>query len=282
MNSIIAVESMVRTKLDKGAAYGGEASAAVRRIEQQGKGAWRVIQLDLAELALAGVNGKSFEVTGYGIVFLAKVSHRGALLDLDIGGAWAAFGPGDRLRFPFTNFTVKLNSWSASITPAKAYLLVSLTPESWPEEALLTAWQGQVPIDLLGSSVERPFGGASAYTFVSITEDTDPTLLTYGQQGTFEAHGFKRLQVICDTNSGGANATSFDLVPWYFLGGSAGSLGWSEQGTERIAVPDTDTSGGRYRILTVPVSGRGLMYFAVRNLLAAARTSIGLVVRGIE
>lgn len=279
-----AVDVQVRKLIAEGEIYGGAASPGLKRLEEQGRGSWRVVEVSLNGLYANGTFApKEIPGTGYGVIFLAKSSHPGAMLELDINGKWSTFSPGDRLRFPFQSLTIRLGYASPIGAAAKAYLLVSTSPEAWPEESNLFANQVRLPVDLLGETYSSEHvGGAfqQPKTWVTIAEDTDPTLLAYGSAGTFEAHGFTRLRVLIDMLSNGANGLTCDLVPWYWAGGyAAGS--WMEQGTERISVPDSDTSGRQYRVLTVPVAGRGLMYFAIRNLTAAARTGVGLVIQGI-
>lgn len=102
---------------------------------------------------------------------------------------------------------------------------------------------------------------------------------TASSSTSFIVTGWKRVRVLIDMASGGANATSVDLIPWFREGNSAL---WYEQGGERISIPDTALTGGQYRVVTIPVLGIGRMHLEIRNLLAAARTSLGFIVQGIE
>ncbi len=240
-----------------------------------------VVEIDVSTLYLAG--NQTFNVAGYGLVFLRKYSNAGVLLDVDAGGVWGTFGPGDSLKGQFDSFTVSLNYQTCFY--GKVYVLVVLTPDGWAAESAEASLNATLPTTLMnGAGVYNlGWGGYSGYNFATITEDVDPTALLIGATGTIQTSGWSRLRLILDTQSGGANATTFDLVPWVGFGNLASTAFWAEQGTERISIPDTDTSGQRYRVVTVPVIGRaGAMYFGVRNLQAAARTSIGIIAQGID
>jgi hypothetical protein len=84
-----------------------------------------------------------------------------------------------------------------------------------------------------------------------------------------------------DGNTAGGNFTTADVVFWQ-TPNYDGTL-WHECGLDgRYSIPDTDTSGQRYRSFTVGWAGRGLGYPAVRNLLAGARTGLGFIIQGLK
>ena len=279
------INALVQKNLNE-AAVGGAPVGSMAALEAIRANPFvRVVEVSLNELYANGsLAPKRLPLSGYGVIFLAKLSHPGARLQLDINGEWKSFSPGDRFRFPFKDLTVRLGLGSVLLAPQKAYLLVALHPDAWPEESNILAGQGRMPIDLLGETYQDQNLGATfgqVKTFVTVAEDTDPTLLAYGSAGTFEGQGFKKLRVLINGLTNGGNATSFDLIPWYLAGGWGGQALWHEQGTERISVPDSDSSGQQYRVLVVPWAG-GVGYFSIRNLLATLRTGLGLCIQGIE
>ncbi len=234
--------------------------------------AWNIYEVDLADqdVAASSLNlGRATGKSGYGIYFLRRGSNPGALLSLNCGGVLRTFGPGDSFTGTFDDFTVKSAAGGAVI--GKALLLIITNPRVNYEEVAAAIIQGDATT-LLGTIV------GTAVTTVSVAEDTDPSGVM--PQGAFDVTGWKQIRVLIDTNSNGGNATSFDLVPWL---DPLNSGTWYEQGTERISVPDTDVTGGRWRVVNVPLSGGpGRLYFSIRNLLAAGRTALGFAVQGVS
>lgn len=236
-------------------------------------GAFSVVTVDLSDPAFSGKTGGTLGgsggISGFGLVYLQRGSHPGALLELDCGGTIENFAPGDRVRASFSS--VKIRRLPGSSQTGFARILVLLDPTvDYQEAEILDAAQ---PVALLGTFDDT--GAPSQY--ITVTEDTDPT--GSGLASAFDISGWNQIEVWMDGNSAAANATSWDVVPWCdpAYGGN-----WHEQGTARLAIPDTDTTGGRFRMFTMSVAGRGRMAFAVRNLLAAARTGVGFAIRGIR
>lgn len=227
--------------------------------------------LDLSDAALTQKGGYSVNETGYGVVFLRRGSHPGARLKLNIGGELRSFAPGDSLYGYFEELKLERGDNSATSGP---YLLAIIRHPSARYVESPASVATLPPVTLLGTF--GPTGVPTAYT--TVAEDTDPS--GAAPTGAFDVSGFSAIRVFVDTNSGGGNATSFDLVPWY--NPSQTAAGWHEQGTERVAVPDTDTTGGQYRVVVFNVTGTGRMYLSIRNLLAAGRTGLGFAVQGIR
>lgn len=228
-----------------------------------------VEDVNLASLTAAAPS-KTIERGCLGLYYSPRGSAAGGLLVLDVGGQLRDFGPGDKITGPIEKFAVSRHLASAPSGNARLVLLSS----AWVDyTSLETDPALAAPVDLLGTSGNVP---GSTQAFITVAENTDPAGLN--PTGSFDVSGWKKIRVLIDTASAAANATSFDLVPWF---SPNSNTQWFEQGTERISVPDTDTTGGQYRVLVLNVSGRGQMYFAVRNLLAAARTGLGFIVQGI-
>jgi hypothetical protein len=226
--------------------------------------------IDLAQLATKqqiDVQGQ-----GYGIYGLVQGSHPGARVRLKMnsnGGGIPNFAVGRRARGAFGSFTVEPETGCPAV--GKLNLLVMRSPVSDFDEGME---QGlSQPVQLLGSQAT---GGA--LNFVTVAKDTDPSGAT--PVGSFQIDGCSKLSVLVDGLSAAANATTFDLVPWSSRQDSGNT--WCEQGTQRVSVPDSDTSGTRYRLVTFGCQGKGLMYFAVRNLQGVARTGLGFYVEGYQ
>jgi hypothetical protein len=217
----------------------------------------------------AGSPSRPIERTCFGLYYSPRGSAAGGLLQVSVGGTLKTFGPGDRITGWIERF--ELSRAPGSVTTGTVQLVLLQSPfvniETYPGATAAAA-----ATDLLGSF---PANGSPTFGALQ-AEDTDPSGLN--PAGSFSISGFSKIRVLIDTLSNAANATSFDLVPWFSPNSDAN---WFEQGTERVSVPDTDTSGGRYRVLVFSVSGRGQMYLAIRNLLAAARTGLSFIVQGI-
>lgn len=223
---------------------------------------------DWANLA-AGV---ARQETGVGMLLLRAGSNPGARLELAVNGQSISktLQPGQRLRGAFNGFTVKRAVGCARV--GRAFLVIFTKPEADLSEPAVMDAVG--PIDLLG--VTDPSTGEPV-TYVNVAEDTDPA--GAAPTGSFDISGWSLLRVLIDGNTAGGNFTTSDLVPWNDPG-YAGN--WHEQGIDRISIPDSDTSGQRFRSFTLPVAGRGLMYLVPRNLQAAARTGLNLIVQGLR
>jgi len=218
-------------------------------------------------LAWGTVTSKTIDRSCFGVYYSPRGSSRGGLLTLNIGGEIKDFGPGDKITGRIERMQLTQHASSAVIGNARLVLLSS----PWADFTSTVGGDAAIT-DLLGS-VSHPV------SFVAVAEDTDPDLaLTVG---SFDVSGWKKIRVLIDTyGSGATSATSFDLIPFVSPGSNTT---WFENGLERISVPDADaTTGRRYRAIVLSVSGRGRMYFAIRNLLASARTDLGFIVQGIE
>lgn len=230
------------------------------------------VLVDLADSKLAGDGGGyPLLARGYEITFLRRGSAPGALLQLAGGaGVTGAFAPGDSVRGYFESGDILLKLAPSSASFGKALLRIALQPQGRFGETPASIPPN--PVDLLGNSVTD--------SWVTVAEDTDPD--GAAPVGSFDCSGWTKLRLLIDTQTAGDKATSFDLVPWSAPTISNQQARWFEQGLERISVPDTDTTKGRYRVVVVAVSGRGRMYFSIRNLLEAARTGLAFIIQGIE
>lgn len=254
--------------------------ARARPVEELNRaGAFEPYDLNLGatgndpDVKFTTTKGGNLGMGGFGLIYLRRGSNPGGLLELTVGGKLQSFGPGDVYRGPFTDLNLKRAAGSA--TTGYARLLVLRHPLADYKENLDNAQQPQ-PITLLGTVNDD----GSPATFVTVTEDTDPT--GANPTGSFDATGFEYLRVLMDTRSGGTDATTFDVVFWFtpVVGGTT----WFECGYDgRYSIPDVDAgAAGRYRSFIVPWRGRGQGAVAVRNLLAAARTSVGFIIQGIK
>lgn len=233
------------------------------------EGGFRTLELNLSDSDLAATGaGRAIEEHGYGVVFRVTGSNPAARLTIECGGEIRHMPPGDFFLGKFHRFTVKNSTLGAAV--GTATLLVLRRPDVlYRPEGELKLEPRFDPVDLLGSS--------SAGTFVSVTEDTQPS--GAAPTGSFDISGWSQIRVLIDGQTGGSNATSFDLIPWLR---EPNSGLWFEQGAARIAVPDSAGTGYRYRVLTLDVGGDGLMYLEIRNLLAAARTGLGFMVQALK
>lgn len=239
------------------------------------RGGIRIAEVDLTDAKVAaGVEMKATQ--GWGMRMLRHGSNPGARLELSFGNNKATefWAPGQVVRGGFSTASVKRAKNSARVGKA-TIALFSEEFSDLSEDLLITALG---PVDLLGG-----VGGDNndVLTFVTIAEDTDPNAAYASQTGAFDGSGWELLRVLIDGQSAAANFTTADLVAWF--NPSWTGTTWFECGYDgRYSIPDTDTSGGRYRCLNVPWAGRGVGCFSVRNLLAAARTGLGLIVQGIR
>lgn len=114
----------------------------------------------------------------------------------------------------------------------------------------------------------------------SATSSAGPTTLTGATTtNAFLVTGWKKLAVLVDTLSASANATSFNLSPWFL---DSDLAVWADDAIELIAVPDSTTTAQRYRTFTLDLTGlRGYLYFQIDSLLAAARTGLAFKVLGV-
>lgn len=118
------------------AVRGAELAAALSRAAVgQGEvmnrtGAFSIQTLDLSTATFAPLN-----VTGYGFVFLPD-SAAGALLDVDCGGEWTAFAPGQWFTGHFDSVQIKRNANSVQSGSARVLIVrdprvaVGMLPES--------------------------------------------------------------------------------------------------------------------------------------------------------
>lgn len=244
------------------------ASAPVLTLEQSG---FLDVPIDLANSDLNG-GGLLVPIRGYEVSFLRRVSTPGGLLQIFTGGLSKPFAPGDRLDASFETLQLKLATGSAAA--GTAVLRIALQPQAKYRE-----FQGDginiTPTALLGT-----IGPTGTITPAALQlKDLVPS---GAQAGAFAISGWSTILVLIDTTSAAGTATTFDLVPWYQAPGANASNVWFEQGTERISVPDTNASGGQYRVVCINLSrAQGNCYLAINNLLGAARTGLLLAVLGV-
>lgn len=114
--------------------------------------------------------------------------------------------------------------------------------------------------------------GTASAADTALTGDQVPT--------SFLVTGWKKVTVLIDTQTASANATSFTLTPHFW---DPDASIWADQALEDIMVPDSTTTGQRYRAITLPLTGlRGRMYLQISSLLASARTGLAFKVLGVE
>jgi hypothetical protein len=251
------------------------------------------------------------EFKGCAVVFRREGSHPGARFDYVSNGKLRSIFPGCKFRAPLDGGTLYLsgvkqrsgslytmngNDIGALCSTDGLTTRANLSPFLTPVARFTVIRDDKYDFDdvkfsvaqspgmmLLGQAAFDSSSGAPLFSFTTIAKNTDPSIQPNagGQNGAFEVTGFKRLRVLIDTLSAAANATSFDLVPWTNQFPDASN--WFEQGTARITVPDTNTTAGRFRTVSIDLDGGyGFMYLAVYNLLAAGRTGLGMVVIGVE
>lgn len=228
-----------------------------------------VYDLDLSAPAntkdseLAGT-GRNLE-GGYGLLYRKRRSSPGGILEIPTFDL-PDFAPGDVIEGFFEQCVVKRSSRSAQV--GRAQLLIFTRPDVRLVEPPEVRGLLYDPIDLLGTS--------STPTFISVTEDTQPSGAS--PTGSFSISGARRIRVLMDGRTGGVDATEWDVIWWHREPNSAI---WYEVGTERISIPDSAATGYRYRSFLYEVRGNGLLYPEVRNLLAAARTGVGFIVQAV-
>ncbi len=229
------------------------------------------VPINLANADLAG-SGLALPFGGYEISYLRRTSTPGGLLQLADTGAAKPFAPGDKVELAFPAGQL-LKLATGSVAAGTAMLRIAQLPLAKFHE-----YQGDniniTPTALLGSIT-----AAGAVTFVTVAKDVIPS---GAATGSFSISGWSTILVLIDTTSAAGTATTFDLVPWYQPPGLAASAVWFEQGTERVSVPDTNVSGGQYRVVAIDLTrAQGNLYLAINNLLAAGRTGLGLCVLGV-
>ncbi len=227
------------------------------------RGAFSTEVLDLSSASLASTAGVQVDRTGFGLLYRRQGSSPGGRLLLNIGGRIEDVRPGDYFQGYFDSFQVFRNTGSANV--GEAQLLIFTQPDAFYWEAPVAVGQ-QTPVYLLGSSS----------SFVTVAENTQPS--GAAPTGSFDPTGYRNLRLEIDGQA--ANTlTTVDLIPWVR---DPNSALWFEQGTERISIPDSDSTAYRYRVVNVPVIGNGLMFFEIRNLLPAGQTQLGFNVQGLS
>lgn len=230
------------------------------------------LDVDLSDPTGALAVGQPMSQDGWSIRFLRSGSSPGARLELSFDGnpVNKNFTPGQEVGGGFKGFTLKRAASSSRVGFAR--LAISTSPLAWCAEDFR---QDVVqPQALLGSL--NPDG--SPNTYVTVAEDTDPSGVA--PVGSYDFSGWNDLAYLIDGQSAAGNFTTADIVFWT----DPGYLGnWHEEGTlSRISIPDSDTSGARYRSFMRSVRGTGREYPAVRNLQAIARTGLGFIVIGVD
>ena len=118
-------------------------------------------------------------------------------------------------------------------------------------------------------------GGGSA-----ASDGADTALAGASVPTSFDVTGFRKVTVMVDAASASGNATSFDLVPWFF---DSNAALWHNQALSTISIPDSSPSASQYRSLVMEMTGlSGRLYLQISNLLASARTGLALKVMGVE
>lgn len=233
-------------------------------------GAFNEVPVDLATLAAAGGRQLPFAHKGVRLIYRKMGSNPGGRIDFVSAGRITQLYPGCRVEAPFDGGTLVLGTGSSEVGTA-LFTVVKLEGYDFREPEVADVTQSQ-NIYLLGS-----LSAGGVITYVSVLEDTDP--VGVAPAGAFQTNGFTGLVLLIDGLSNAGNATTFDLVPWFDPNRDGD---WHEQGTERISVPDSDSSGFRYRVVALSIqNANGNMYFSIRNLLAAARTALGFAVLGV-
>lgn len=230
------------------------------------------VPFDLATIAAAtnvGIPANGFN--GAKVLYRREGSSAGGRINFVSAGRVTRLYPGCWFKAPVTGGTLQIADNSTNVGTA---LFTVIKNEGYDFREPPYDVQPATPTVLLGAV--DPASGT--ITYVTVAEDTDPA--SAAPVGSFNITGFSRIRVLINTLSAAANATSFDLIPW--TNPTPGFNNWFEQGTQRISVPDTDVTGGLLRVVTFDVAGRGLMYFSIRNLLAAARTGLNFCVQGIS
>lgn len=228
-----------------------------------------VIDLSKGDLATSGL---LIPHAGFEVSYLRRASTPGGLLQIVVGGLSKPFAPGDKLTASFDTLQVALAA--GSVAAGSAVLRIALQPQVSFRE-----FQGDTisvtPVALLGL-----LGPTGALTPAALQlKDVIPS---GAQAGSFSVSGWSTILVLIDTTSAAGTATTFDLVPWYQLAGNNAANTWFEQGTERVSVPDTNVSGGQFRMVVIQLGrAQGNCYLAINNLLALARTGLLMAVVGI-
>lgn len=250
------------------------ASAAIQRaadggsepLADQAGNPFAVVTVDLGSAAF--IAGGHQLGSGCKVMYLADGSTAGGRLELDFGGlAVVPLAPGQWIRTRFRNAVVRRSSLSAVKGLAKL-LVMKDSSADFSEDNASKVSQLLTPVDLLGDS-KTP-------TFIAVAEDTQPS--GAAPVGSFNMTGFKLLRLLIDGQAANTLTTA-DIIPW---ARDPDTGLWAEGGGELVAVPDSASSGYRYRSFLMSVRGFGLMYPEIRNLLPALQTQLGLIVQGIE
>lgn len=210
----------------------------------------------------------------YRVHFSKRASAAGAHLEVK-EPELASFAPGDALEGARTELELRLRPDSNTV--GTCVFQCSRRPGVKLEEGDFAG--GPVkPTALLGAVGEE----SGAITYVSVAEDTAPSGAPASQAGAFNCSGWRKIRV---TINGTALETT-DLVPWQYRGGTADGTGttgaWTENGLERISVPDSTPTAYATRSFILNVAGNGWMFFQPRSLLPAGLTALNMLVEGIE
>lgn len=223
----------------------------------------------LIDLSATGINttGYTVDSAGYGIIYRREGSNPQGRLNLDIGGVVYDFYPGAAIKGYFTKATAIRSARSSTVGPARLVVLGRSDAE-FIEPSVELPGEPVSPVDLLGNSVTP--------TWVTVPENTQPAGAT--PAGSFITTGWKTIRLLLDINDGTAG-TSLDIVPWVR---EPNSGLWFEQGTQRVSIPDSDTTAYRYRVVTFDTFGAARMYFQPVLVLPAGVVNINQIAQGLR
>lgn len=235
------------------------------------RGGVRVVEVDLTDTKLA--SNLDLLARGHSLRFLRHGSHPGARFELSFGGVKATdlFAPGMCIRGGFTGASVKRAKGGARVGKA---LLAVLSDElaDLTEDLIINALG---PVDLLGSTDVN--GDPATGGWVSIPENTDPTLAYGNQTGAFDGAGWELLRVFLKaTDITTADVHFFHNPSW------VGSTWFHCTYDGKFSLEDSPTSGFDYRTFMVPWAGRGVGCPAVYNLLPGGLPGVDMIIQGVK
>lgn len=217
---------------------------------------------DLANLA----NYVPVALPGFALIYRrGGQSSPAGRVTVNMGGEFQNLEPGDRLDGYFEGFQVKRGDDSAAVGKAELVIITDRDAD------FIEPIEKNVP----SADAAKLLGNVDTGTFVTLAEDTQPSGTPANQ---FDTTGWKKIRVYVDGQA--ANTmTSADFIPWNKDAASR----WNEQGEAMKSIPDSASSGYRYRSFVFELEPKsGVMAFELRNLLPAGQTQVGIIVEGIE
>lgn len=244
---------------------------------------FRVLNLDLSSSDLA--NGQTLTVHGYGLTYLARGSHPGGLLQLNLGGLVKTFGPGDIITGEFTDFGLKRINGSSQ-SGNVALLVVTQPGIGFTEAPRLQIRNQQVLAGTLADPSDADSGIPNIFA-CQVPINTLPTALVaagaYPIAAMLQVAGYRYIELTFSPLSAGPAQlpdVAFVATPWVHAGygnGDGNVPYWAIQDDQVITI--AANADAIFFDRTLEVRGRARLAFSFTGDESIA--TVGILARGI-